>query len=364
MLSSAIPASFPIPFAANASGAFIRPIPVNSQIGIQDGAASLNDGFVPENMTQIAAGGVPPFGQDMNGILNQVSAWCRWVKAGGPIYNDTTFSAAVGGYPQGAILQSGVLLGRQWYSVSDNNLTNPDDPATSAGWVAIGIPSGMPLPLLTQSVPSGFLAMNGLTIGSAASNATLLAREDTKFLYVFNWPNSNLPILTSGGSVTTRGANAMADFNANKQLTMPNAKGLGMIGCDNMGGSASTFLTGVPFTTGSQTVPGSILGENLHTLSTLELAAHAHANFLSDPTHLHNGASTISMQGTVAGYLANVSSAVAPGSNNGAPFTASLTNLTTVAASTGVTLSNANAGGNVSHNTVERNMTCYWVQRQ
>ncbi len=82
MLAADIPTKFNIPFADNAGGAFIRPIPEASQIGIEAGAASLNDGFPPDTFTPVSAGGTPPFGRDFNGLLNQITAWNRWQNAG------------------------------------------------------------------------------------------------------------------------------------------------------------------------------------------------------------------------------------------------------------------------------------------
>lgn len=134
MLLSSQPPKFTIPWANSAGGGFIRPIPVASQIGITPGAASLTDGFPPLTFLSTAAGGVNPFGQDANGILNQTTAWSRWYSAGGPIAYDSVFSAAVGGYPVGAILGS-TPPGGIWMSIVDGNTTNPD--ASGAGWVSL-----------------------------------------------------------------------------------------------------------------------------------------------------------------------------------------------------------------------------------
>jgi len=131
MQDSQVPARFSIPFGNSAGAGFIRPIPTASQIGIQDGAASLTDGFPPDCFSPVGAGGVPPFGQDANGILNQVSAWCRWVAVGGPTYYDAGFSGSIGGYPKGAILGSASIAGRLYVSTADNNTVNPDVDATN-----------------------------------------------------------------------------------------------------------------------------------------------------------------------------------------------------------------------------------------
>lgn len=131
-----IPAKFPIAFAADAGGSYIRPIPEASQIGIENGAASLFDGFPPLCATPLTAGGVPPFMQDMNGILNQITLWSQWQNAGASVIYDSGFSTSIGGYPKGAVLASATITGLFWTSTVDDNATDPDG-GGSAGWVAL-----------------------------------------------------------------------------------------------------------------------------------------------------------------------------------------------------------------------------------
>lgn len=353
MLSSGIPLRFTMAWGKNAAGAYIRTVPVASQIGIQDGAASFNDGFVPDNFTTLAGGGVPPFGQDFNGILNVTTTWDQWYQAGAPIPYDLTFSTAISGYPKGAKLDSAIVPGAQWYSTVDGNTTNPDDPLTATNWERVGIPAGVPVPFLTATLPAGFVAMNGLTIGNASSNATGRANADTLFAYVANWTgfsNTQCPILTSAGAPSTRGANAVADFNANKQLTLPSGKGLSFIGVDTMGGSASTFLSGVPVTIGNATTPGSILGESLHQLTTAELASHTHVNTVSNPSHLHGGIpadSGIQANSPPGGHIFNT---IGQSANTGS-------------ATQNTTITNVAAGSDTAHNTVHRSMGVFWGQK-
>jgi len=132
MQLSDLPGKLPLPFAAAAGGGYIRPIPTASQIGIDDGAASLTDGFVPLNATPIGAGGVPPSIQDMNGILYAVSGWTRWAAAGAPVTYDAAFAALIGGYPKGSVLVTLANPALFWVSTADNNVTNPD--TGGAGW--------------------------------------------------------------------------------------------------------------------------------------------------------------------------------------------------------------------------------------
>ncbi len=128
------PAKLVLPFA-NAGAK--NTIPTASQIGITAGAASLVDGFPPLTRTPIAAGGVPPSGLDMNGILYELSAILRWANAGGGYAYDAAFAtdSNVGGYPKGARVLRSDGLG-YWFNTTDNNTTDPEGAgAVAAGWV-------------------------------------------------------------------------------------------------------------------------------------------------------------------------------------------------------------------------------------
>lgn len=141
MQLSDAPLAFPIPFASSAGAGYIRQIPVNHQTATTtDAPASLHDGFPPETFTPLASGGVPPSGEDFNGLFNQITAWCRWLKAGVPAVFDSTFSSAIGGYPRLTILAS-TTAGRLWQSTVDNNTTDPDS-NSAAGWVTIAASFG------------------------------------------------------------------------------------------------------------------------------------------------------------------------------------------------------------------------------
>jgi hypothetical protein len=128
------PGKLVLPFAA--SGAK-NDIPVDSQIGITAGAASLVDGFPPLTRTPLAAGGTPPSGLDMNGVLYELSAILRWANAGAGYVYDGTFAtdSNVGGYPKGARVLRSDGLG-YWFNTTDNNTTNPESAgAVAAGWL-------------------------------------------------------------------------------------------------------------------------------------------------------------------------------------------------------------------------------------
>lgn len=138
MQDSQTPTKIQLPWGASAGGSYIRTVPVPSQIGSQNGAASFTDGFPPNCFIPLATGGAGPFGSDMNGVLNQITGATRWSQAGGPYFYDSVFSTAIGGYPKGAMLANAATAGLFWISTVENNTSNPD--AAGANWLSFGIP--------------------------------------------------------------------------------------------------------------------------------------------------------------------------------------------------------------------------------
>lgn len=182
MQLSDIPNKSPLTFAQSATGSYIRTVP---QTSADPDAASFTLGFPPNTFTDEGAGGVPPDGRDFNGILNFLSAWSRWLTAGGPIIYDSTFQTAVGGYPLGAVVWSATTAGVQWRSTTNNNVTNPD--TGGAGWVKQfnrGSTGGVnwrtwPTGDGTTSIRmSGSVTFNSETSGSAGYPFTLASVDD------------------------------------------------------------------------------------------------------------------------------------------------------------------------------------------
>jgi hypothetical protein len=124
----------------------------------------------------------------------------------------------------------------------------------------------------TSEFITGFVKANAQTIGSATSGATGRANADTQALFIYEWtncPDAHCPVL--GG----RGATALADFSANKQLTLPDCRSrVCGVGLDDMGNSAAGRLLAGNVTSGGGdgvTTPGANGGEANHTLVTGEL---------------------------------------------------------------------------------------------
>lgn len=138
-------------------------IPIDSQIGIKDGAASYETGFPPLTMTPVVAGGVPPSGRDFNGALYDITNATRYTQAGMNYPFDQDFCDVIGGYPKGSVLLStdGITL---WQSTVDANTTDPDSGSASS-WVKFVARDEFDSSNLEngwQKLPSGLILQWGL----------------------------------------------------------------------------------------------------------------------------------------------------------------------------------------------------------
>lgn len=127
------PPLIPQAFADDAGPSFINDIP-DTSADLQ--RATWSDGFPPQTMTPIGAGGKPMLGPDMNGVLNVISAWAFAQQAGQIPSFSSTVSTAISGYKQGAILAMADGTGF-WLSLIDDNTNNPDTGGGNATWLPL-----------------------------------------------------------------------------------------------------------------------------------------------------------------------------------------------------------------------------------
>lgn len=132
MQNSSQPKLIPTPFADNGAK---QNIPKDSQIGVTAGRASYEDGFPPLTRTPLAAGGVPPFGTDFNGVLNDITAAVRWAQSGAGYPFNPEFNAAIDGYPKGSKIPNSSLDGF-WINTVEGNKNNPESTGGAlTGWI-------------------------------------------------------------------------------------------------------------------------------------------------------------------------------------------------------------------------------------
>ncbi len=150
-----------------------------------NGRAGFDIGFPPINMTPKTAGGIPPFGQDFNGIFFDVTQAIQFLQAGGSFPYDNTWATAVGGYPIGALVSRTDNQGL-WRNTVANNLTDPE--AGGAGWQPEG--SGATSITMTSSnvTLTPLQAAAGMVIisGTLTANLQLIFPEYVKQWLVLN----------------------------------------------------------------------------------------------------------------------------------------------------------------------------------
>jgi hypothetical protein len=91
-------------------------------------------------------------------------------------------------------------------------------------------------------VLTGFVRLNGRTIGSATSGATERANSDTQPLFQYLWATDPNLVVSTG-----RGASANADWVANKQITLPDFRDRAIAGLGDMGNADAGLLTATFF---------------------------------------------------------------------------------------------------------------------
>lgn len=123
------------PFAKNGQK---NAIPENYETSMDSNQATWDQGFGQITMLPVAAGGLPPKGQDFNGILNQISENIVYQSQGGRFKFSPEYAESIGGYPKGAILQSDDEK-KEYQSLIDNNKVNFNTTSNiSASWELVG----------------------------------------------------------------------------------------------------------------------------------------------------------------------------------------------------------------------------------
>lgn len=149
-------------------------------------------------------------------------------------------------------------------------------------------------------VRSGFVRLNGRTIGSSTSGATEYANSAAQALFEFLWQaDPNLAVSTG------RGLTSSADWAANKTIALPDGRGRVLAALDDMGNSAAGRLTASYFGASGTTL-GAVGGNEKITLVRSDLPNTNVPVTITDPGHTH----TVSPQAYVSasGFSASAGS--------------------------------------------------------
>jgi hypothetical protein len=163
----------------------------------------------------------------------------------------------------------------------------------------------------TSEVLTGWVIMNGTTIGNATSGATQRANAtDTLNLFVYLWTNcTNAHCPVSGG----RGVSALADFNNSKQMTLPDWRDSMPVGRDCMNTTCAGGLLSSNVTSGGGDgvdTPGASGGDANQTIALTNLPA------LSLPVSASNPPTAAVVTGGIIGGTSLASIVYANGGNS------------------------------------------------
>lgn len=145
-------------------------------------------------------------------------------------------------------------------------------------------PPGLIDDFMRTSVPAGWVKASG-SIGNAASGAPTRANADCLNLFTVLWTdfsNVDLPIQTSAGAATVRGASALDDFNAGKRMPLFDLRTLFRRAPDDGLGFDTALVPGL--------IQGDLIKSHTHTGGTSLAGDHTHAFGLGS---INGGAFTI-----------------------------------------------------------------------
>lgn len=188
---------------------------------------------------------------------------------------------------------------------------------------------------LWSTAPTGWVLLNGSTIGSPSSGATLAA-SSTSALYYLLWNNlSNTDAPVSTG----RGASAATDYAANKTLTLPDLREKTLIGA-----RPGTNIAGI------NAALGTSLGANDITLTEAQLPVVA--------GHTHLGASHVH---TLPLYTGGISASAGGTSFQG--VNEAYSQLKDSDSTSASTTSGGGFGSGSSHSIVQKSFCINWAVR-
>jgi hypothetical protein len=118
-------------------------------------------------------------------------------------------------------------------------------------------------------VLSGFVRCNARTIGSSTSGGSERANADTQALFEYLW-NTDANLVVSSG----RGGSSIADWSANKTITLPDWRGRALAALDDMGNSAAGRLTAAGFGVAATVLGAASTPTETKTIVTANLPAY------------------------------------------------------------------------------------------
>jgi hypothetical protein len=153
-------------------------------------------GFPPITSQPEGSGGIPPAIGDVNGALKALSGIAQWFQVGAPIFWDSAFCTAIGGYPQGAVVQQKNNAGQFWYNPIDANTHDSDD-ISSGNWTDLRTLLGGGVANISAGWATGTIVTTSSTFQSAGTAIGIAKKKATNKLWVIGVCNVQNDVSTS-----------------------------------------------------------------------------------------------------------------------------------------------------------------------
>lgn len=211
--------------------------------------------------------------------------------------------------------------------------------------------TGDVIPWFKTGTRSGWVRLNGRTIGSASSGATERANADCESLFTWLWTNldTSFVVSVSGGV----GASAAADWAANKTISLPDMRGRALFGLSGMGNSDSGRISAITIDTGGFDTLGSVGGSETVALTIAQLPAVTPAGTVT----LSSATVTTNVQTGVNLSLTGGTSVAVSG-----PTGSTGTGSSSITAAT-LAFAGTSFGGGAAHDNMPPFMLCQFLMR-
>ncbi|MXV44380.1 hypothetical protein GS501_04875 [Saccharibacter sp. 17.LH.SD] len=138
------PPLFPEVFARDADPRLVNyPLPSSTEAR---GRVSILKGYPAENFIPLTSGGVAINGADTQSLFKMLSVVAKASEAGQIRSYDAAYAQDIGGYPQGALVRDKNNIAQLYYSLVDDNMTDPvQDRAQTAqakSWANVNLYGG------------------------------------------------------------------------------------------------------------------------------------------------------------------------------------------------------------------------------
>lgn len=152
---------------------------------------------------------------------------------------------------------------------------------------------------------SGWVRLNGRTIGNASSAGTERKNADCEDLFTYLWNRHTWLTVSPGG----RGGSASVDWAASKTISLLDYRGHSPIGLDGMGNAPSGVISAISTATGEGNVntPGTRMGTARDIIGHANMPAHDHGGTTgTSGTHSHTYGRPNSSADVASGSAATV----------------------------------------------------------